>query len=565
MHIPAASALLLFILVAAPSALAQPVPLLLLQERDNAPARNLTAAELSSLGDPLFKLVLRNKAGTVSLAEVENLLQPDRTKRDVFVVSEDIMDPTLGQQRRSVLTFSGTVGGEVLDTNVMLSVFFDSKQFSDTPTAIEAWGWDNFRGRYNYYKLDNTGTPNMAKTWKFRGSSDSADLLSVSDRQGTCLACHINGAPVMKELLIPWNNWNSFSSIAGYLKSNAANAWPSAKSPRLLGVTNAGLKKGGLKGAEDLETPIIASIRQFNRRRLNQMLARNDSDGNVTTDAAGMQQVMDGRRILKHLFTTSEFNIVSSRQLSGLHPVPVPQSSGPSQTFPVPATAFLNANLIAGGTLLDNRGLGIVKALDFGSVANLTGAEYKALVVDAGTQLSRAKPADANFAWFVPEPSHIDNNMVDQAMTMGMLSPGFVAAALSVDLETPVLSNGRATLMAFMPDRWQFKPVAGTSLNAHPDDLTKQVIARMEKAKPVAGTPAARFLKALQATDPVKQLELDVAAYHDRVRKALADAATRGVELKRLYGRAIAARNAVKADPVLTQLDETGDALFPVP
>src|SRR5436309_11081949 len=138
------------------TAFGQPTSTLLLkQDRDGAPAQHLSASEMALLGDPFFNLVLRDKAQTTNLADIEALLQPDASKRQTFVVDENIIGPRLGQSRRSVLTFSGSNGTEILTANVMLSVFFDSNQFSDTPRAIEAWGWDNHRGRYNFYKLDD--------------------------------------------------------------------------------------------------------------------------------------------------------------------------------------------------------------------------------------------------------------------------------------------------------------------------------------------------------------------------------------------------------------------------
>ncbi len=129
----------------------------------------------------------------------------------------------------------------------MLSVAFDSERFADNMRFIEVLAWDNAHGRYNYYKLDQTGTPDQRMSWKFRGSSEDADLLNDADREGTCMQCHINGAPVMKELPFPWNNWHSLQSRADYLTTAApvAQQWP-VSADRRLGTR--------LNGAERLET-----------------------------------------------------------------------------------------------------------------------------------------------------------------------------------------------------------------------------------------------------------------------------------------------------------------------
>ena len=225
----------------------------------------------------------------------------------------------------------------------MLSVFFNSDDFPDTPTAIEAWGWDNRRGRYNYYKLDNTGTPDLRLCGSFVVRLEGADLLSPSDRADTCMACHINGAPVMKELSRPWNNWHSLDSQITYLATFAPDTirWPVANNMRL--------KDGRLRGAEELEVGgILPSISQFNNRRITAALAKRDADGNLAIDDAVFAQVVEGKRLLKPVFINTEFNIISSLQKSGLHPFPKIATLGPKQAVIIPKTFFLNANRLAG-------------------------------------------------------------------------------------------------------------------------------------------------------------------------------------------------------------------------
>ena len=114
-----------------------------------------------------------------------------------------------------MLAFDDTNASETLKGDVMLSVSFGPSGFQEE-NEIEAWGWDNHRGRYNYYKLDSAGSSTGSMTWKFRGSSDEADLQSPAERSGTCMRCHVVGAPVMKELFFPWNNWHA--GVGGSLR-----------------------------------------------------------------------------------------------------------------------------------------------------------------------------------------------------------------------------------------------------------------------------------------------------------------------------------------------------------
>ena len=178
--------------------------------------RKLTDAERVRLQDPLFRLLLANHAAERELAKIEqHIMGPTGTRR-VFVVFEEIQSVKRPAQRRSVIDFRGQNGGIQLDSNVFLSVFFDSNAFPQV-TDIEALAWDEANGVYNYYKLDGEQAPQGQKTWKLAATSRNADTLTPQQRSGTCLGCHANGVPVMKELLFPWNNWHSFKSSVAYL------------------------------------------------------------------------------------------------------------------------------------------------------------------------------------------------------------------------------------------------------------------------------------------------------------------------------------------------------------
>ena len=531
----------------------------------------LTQAEQRQLGDPFFNLVLRDRADARDLDTIDGLLQPDGSRRLTFVVHEGILDPARPGSRRAVLAYRGFHRGEVLDGNVMLSVGFSDGDFPARQRFIEAWGWDAFRGRSNYYRLDGDGLPAGLELWKFRGSSDGADLLSPGDREGTCLQCHVNGAPVMKELSFPWNNWHSDRFPIPYLRSGGAGAWPVASHPRLQG--------GRLGPAEALEVQFIApAIDQFNTRRLNASLARREADGNIDVDADGFARVVEGRRLLRPLFETTEINLGSARQPSNLFPFPE-AGPEPAEEVVIPATFLLNAHLLGGNGPVRLAGLGLAEARGFtdaevpgaggGPAVRpfvLSPAEYAGLVAETGQRLGQ-RPGDAGFAWFTPEPSHIDNSMVDRLLRRGVITPELVAAVAAVDLETPVFSAVRAALLDFVPESFRFRvppPGQPPAPGRHPDDLTTQLVANLRAAEPAEGTPAAELLRRLESDDPVALLAQDVAAYRDRLGARLADPATRGAELRRLYDLLDERRRAMLAHEVFGHLDETGgELLFP--
>jgi hypothetical protein len=553
------SLILAIVLVSKPAFAQVPTGFLLQQKSDLSPVEPLSSQQRDTLADPFFNLVLKERADITSLSDLEDLIQPDKVQRKTFVVDEKIADPTIDQSRRAVFAYLGSNKTERLDSNVMLSVSFNSNEFPDRQ-SVEAWGWDKKQGRYNYYKLDGQGTNSLS--WKFRGSSDNADKLTVAERKGTCMECHINGAPIMKELLRPWNNWHGDFPVT-YLQTSSLSKWPVAGDSKI---------NGRLENAEKLERLIVAPIREFNRAKISKRL-QVDNNGQPVTDSDGLQKVIDGKTLLKPLFATTEFNIISAdRILSGLHPFPAINTDGPTENVKIPNSFFLNANLISGGTPLNYQGLGIrdSQTFDDDDMAILTPDEYKDLVIQSQVKLGGRQPEDAVFAWLVPEPSHIDNDLVDQLMKQGVVTPEFVSAVMAIDLENPVLSEKRQKLLDLIPNEFRFKPLNGAdSLTAkrHPDELTQTVISKLESLSPSSSSSEGEFLAILKSSDPRKILEERVKEYHSRLVTNLDNnnPDSRKAELKRLYDLAIARRQSVLNNATLSALNETKTLLFPIP
>lgn len=513
----------------------QPANAIRKQGADSAAPQPMSGAELSELGDPMFLLVLKDHPNESRLDEIEKLIMGSQGQRQLFVVDERLQVSTSGESRRAVIAYRGTNGAVRLDPNISLSAAFDDREF--TSGFLEAWGWDDARSRYNYYKLD--GNP---ATWKFRGSSAGADKLMTGQRQGTCMACHINGGPIMKELPIPWNNWHSFRNSVGYLSSSSTQHWAIAESARFR----------DLRGAEGLETTfILPSIRQFNGRRVAEL--------SKALPPGRRHEVSDGRRMLRSLFATTEYNITSAGQASGQHPFAKANAS--TEAISVPDTFFLNANLLAGGGFTQYQGVGIPEARQFGSVAGIPPQEYRDAVARSKTFIGGI-PGDANFAWFVPEASHIDNQFVDILVRRGVVTAEFVAAALAVDLENPVFSVRREALLSAIPVQFQFAALEpGDVPAAHPDALTREVISNLKTQNPLPGSPQLDFLELLESPNPVDAARARVATYLERVRTRLADPKQRAAEIDRLYQTMLARRaQATAHNPTLVE----SAFLFPI-
>ena len=102
---------------------------------------------------------------------------------------------------------------------------------------------------------------------------------------------------------------------------------------------------------------------------------------------------------------------------------------------------------------------------------------------------------------------------------------------------------------------------------AHPDALTRSVIAAIDAAAPPAASVAARFRDTLKAPDPVALVRDQVKAYKDRIASLLADSApteARTAEQQRLYGLLLDRRRAFVSHPLFGNLVESG-ALIPLP
>jgi hypothetical protein len=488
----------------------------------------LSDTDRAKLKDPLFQLVLKDHADVTTMADINKLLSP--ASQDVFAVDEHIIDaaPKVGDslaRRRSVITMKGVTNNQTLDQNVLFSVMFNSEQFP-TPSFIEAMGWDDTSGSFNYYKLDQfKGEPTA--TWKFRGNSRDADTLSTASRQGTCMQCHINGAPVMKELREPWNNWKSFSSPIPYLTSGNGS-WP------VVNAVNSPLQN--LKGAQSFELNTVRpAISRFNQRRIDTLKS---SDGNT---------IVDAKRLLKPLFVTTEFNLTSSKEArSSLHPFRKPGII--TDPVEVPSTFFLDDNL-----------LGLLNISTGFTFADLSGQDYDHLLRQTKTSLNDQQPGDTNFTWSVPEASFIDNDWVQQVSKQNIVPRAFVLAALAIDLENPVLSSDRAKL-------WSDKVLPAQFKVGPTNDLIPQVVKNLETLKPAIGTPEAKFLQLLRQPDTVEAtLKSQVDQYVSREINLLGNKANpldRSREWIRLYKLALQRREAVLADPTLRSLDETGGKLL---
>ena len=254
------------------------------------------------------------------------------------------------------------------------------------------------------------------------------------------------------------------------------------------------------------------SIGRFNRRRFADV-ARPDAQGRLV--------VADLKRVLRPLFVTTEFNLASANQRSGLHPLEPGPQNGPTLPVQIPDSFFLSSSILG-----DVAGIG--EARGFADVARIPPAEYRTLITQTGVKLRPGQvevAGDTGFAWFTPETAFVDSDWIATLHSNKLVTPEFVAAVLAVDLETPVFSTRRASLLNSMPDS-----ITVTPGEAYPDALARAVIARLEAANPAGGSAEAEFLSLLKAPDPLQAVRMLIVGYKNHIAGQFANPATRTAE-----------------------------------
>ena len=513
-----------------------------LQPTDSANPVALPSEIEAQLDDPFFKIVIKPHPQVQQLQQIIDLVQDRPSDRKLFVVGEHIgmtLQSGCSASRRTVMAFSGTnkKSGLVLDNNVFFSFFLSPIG----PTGdLEVIAWDQKNGTYNYYRLDSAGAPKGQKTWKLRNISTDLRTASPKQLSGSCLRCHVNGGPVMKEFSFPWNNWHSSQFRASYLQrgqSSPATEWPSAKLPILQQLSN----------AEQLEAIIQSSLQRFADSEINRHLQLN---------ADGSTSAINLTRLLSGVFQPTELNLVSSATKSGLDGGPL--TSPATSPIKIPDSFFVNIGMM--------RDLGLPALKAPSNVAQgftagdrgLSLAEYRTLTAKSNVPCLNGQ--DTIFAWFGPEISEFDRTMVARLVQRRILDPGFVAAVLAIDLENPMFSDSRAGLLKHVPDSVTNVPsdeIAGA--------IQKQVIANLE-AVPAANRAAAEsdLLDLLTSNKALDALNQRVEAYWQRVQQSLdpANPTARQDKLGALFRTLQANRDEFRNRPISTHLVES-DSLFP--
>ena len=381
-------------------------------------------------------------------------------------------------------SYAGPIPGSTIAEGQLFIGFFteregDVLQVQQEPQGlmIELIAWDRTKQMFNFWELIGNGT---SSEWNYRGDSNDilADIAQVDITAGfggaptavfgrrlRCSGCHTLGAPIMKELALPHNDWWS---------------------------TEHKLSLGTMKlraGASDTD-PANVAARLFAQAADAEHLAKLVRESTATLLAARAAHVPAGltlRHQLRSLAYTVEMNLASDTR-------PFAERVAGTQVQ-LPAGFFVDARLSGDATPV---------AVD--------AAVYRAQLARAGSKFAADEQpglAETRHAFVVPTRSNVDQNVLDALVKQGLIDEETIADVLAVDFTTPTYSEARASLLAFFPE-------SATSAA----DLRDQLIARL-KAAPAGHAAAAELLANL--TDPARDAAFhrkNALAYLARVRAA---------------------------------------------
>ncbi|MER7707681.1 hypothetical protein ABTX81_32870 [Kitasatospora sp. NPDC097605] len=395
----------------------------------------VTDAELAALGDPMAVLFFRRGVFPMTVQELlAGLPQPPGgLPNAVYLIGEAGQVP-LNASPSPFRDFRFAITRTALQGNDVDLLISTGAGDDPATTFLQVAAWDPDAGVFNYYSR-------IDPSWVWSGDSWAA--LAEGSRGRGCFDSHINGSVVMKELALPWSNWQSQAATINLPADSPVRADPLFAQ---------------VVGAENLELTVRALVGRWTAARL------------AAVTRTGTVERPD--HLLRQLFTTTSVNLASSAvQSAAVTPA--------GRDFPLPVGFWLN-----GDALINDLALPVTASVPL-APADL----YLAALTTFGFRLQErasgfTRPGDTFFAFVVPEAAFEDNDVIRRMVEGGLLPAKFAACALMVDFGNPVFSADRARLMAYVPTGPT--PAAG---------LAEEVARAITEAAGTlpAGSPEARF------------------------------------------------------------------------
>lgn len=378
------------------------------EDRDVLRLTRAQAAE--QLADPFATLMLLkgrfpNTAGDVldGLDRATKKGDPLR-KRSFFFLGEGSQVPARKENARVErnLRFLVTTGADPeRGPDLMISTFHPESE------DVELMAWDARAGGFNYYR-----TAIGSNGWIFAGNSRHA-VQSGTEFKGP-FESHTSGSFLMKELKLPWINWDSFSAPvtpAVLPKDLRAHPWFRRKDPG---------------GAATCEIEVaIPSINRWTRRRFKRALG---DDGVIGRPERLMRQILRSDTVNLH-----------SSEVEGT-------AVAAAGAVPLPPTFFVDSDALSGE-------LGLAFPPFFAVDSGIYAKTLKRFDVRWTDGERFERKGDTHFCFCVPERAFEDLAVLTEALRVGLIGRRLAACLLMVDFANPVFSPRRAQLLEHAPGR----------------------------------------------------------------------------------------------------------------
>lgn len=276
---------------------------------------------------------------------------------------------------------------------------------------IELMAWDRTRGGFNYYRAVGDGP-----AWVFAGNSRHA-VSGPTQGKGP-FESHRSGAFLMKELKLPWVNWDSPEApmTAEALPRDdprARHPWFTKKEPG---------------GAYTFELAVARpAIERWARARFDAIAAA----GTIEDPRRIMEQVLGVADERARVANLASSNVESRRVVASKVPVDLPPS------FFADVDGLAEAGLVVDDLLTVEADL-YAKTL----------GKFKVRLEDGS---GFVRPGDTHFAFAVPERAFEDVVVIREALRVTLLTRRLAACLLMVDFPNPVFSERRAKLLDHVP------------------------------------------------------------------------------------------------------------------
>ncbi|WP_415919560.1 hypothetical protein [Tateyamaria sp. SN6-1] len=405
-------------------------------------------------------------------------------------------------------------------------VFLSAAPGGDS-SFLQVISWDETAQHFDFFEYrQQVGSAQPTKVWSWAGRSDMSQDPQLRGRG--CFDCHTNGVTIMKELVTPWNNWQSQTA------SIAASHVPEA-------VANEALFQNRT-GAEVLEGKIKGAVTTFHNARIRRQ---------AIFDRATKSFTLSGvPGFLRHATQGTTTNFVSSQI----------RSTNDERTVTIPLDLLLADDL-----LRSTLGIDYKISPDALTVPRDIYADYIAKKEYALVQAGRdgplyVSPGSTYFTGFVPGVSFEDVLVIRllqnpvAGVDYSLIPPKFFAAIAMTDFPNPLFSDKRSALQAYADQipSGRVSPDENTVV----DDFVKAVTATAQgqaacdTASVLTCSPEQQFLHYWSAGDDWQSAFGDVVMRYFEEEWSGPDAATK------LLDQAEAARTQFAKWPIISNLNE---------